>query len=410
MTAPARRPVILFCFGYPRRLTGAQRQTSHLVSLFGAAIDARMLVFGEGDVADHLRAQGYPVTVLPWPGRLGWFGKRLLDLSLLKLAAVLLRDSPRLALAIRRVVADADLVHLVDYRAGLAVAPVARLMGRPVVGHLQGEPAVGGPLWSLYRRLPHVHVANAKAIATSLGRLPPGRITTVYSSVDDLRPAATNGTPPHTLTIGCFSSFMPFKGQHVLLDAVRLLRASAGVPPFRVWLAGSEPPEYAWYRELLDDRIREYGLDNVEMLGWRSDVRELTREIDIAVVPSMLHTSLEYRGIRHTARGNDGLPTVILEAMSLAKPVIGTGIVGIPETIVDGSTGFVVAPDDPSELADRLRRLIESAELRSRMGRAGRRRSIEAFSHEQYRDGFANVYRELLGPRFTLEPAAGGRS
>jgi glycosyltransferase involved in cell wall biosynthesis len=69
----------------------------------------------------------------------------------------------------------------------------------------------------------------------------------------------------------------------------------------------------------------------------------------------------------------DGLPTVLLEAMSRGIPVIATDALGIPELIEDGRNGLLVPPDDPGALADAILRLRSDASLAERLGTAGMR-------------------------------------
>jgi glycosyltransferase involved in cell wall biosynthesis len=65
---------------------------------------------------------------------------------------------------------------------------------------------------------------------------------------------------------------------------------------------------------------------------------------------------------------------VVMEAMSLGLPVIGTNIGGTPDQIAEGETGFLIPPSDPKALAQALARLIENTRLRESMGRASRTR------------------------------------
>lgn len=68
----------------------------------------------------------------------------------------------------------------------------------------------------------------------------------------------------------------------------------------------------------------------------------------------------------------DGLPTVLLEAMSLGTPCVATDVTGIPELVRDGETGLCVPSRDPRALADAMARLLDDPALGQRMSRAGR--------------------------------------
>jgi glycosyltransferase involved in cell wall biosynthesis len=78
----------------------------------------------------------------------------------------------------------------------------------------------------------------------------------------------------------------------------------------------------------------------------------------------------------------DGLPNVLMEAQSQGLPCVSTRVAGVPEVVVDGETGLLVAPDDPAALAAALVRLIREPALRRRLGRAGALRVRSAFSFE----------------------------
>jgi glycosyltransferase involved in cell wall biosynthesis len=102
--------------------------------------------------------------------------------------------------------------------------------------------------------------------------------------------------------------------------------------------------------------------------GFQRDVSNWLVAADIAIVPSHV----------------EPLGNATLEAMAHGLPVIGTRVGGIPEMIVADETGLLVAPHAPEELAAALERLIDSVELRRRLGLAGRRRCEQRFSLEAH--------------------------
>jgi glycosyltransferase involved in cell wall biosynthesis len=79
----------------------------------------------------------------------------------------------------------------------------------------------------------------------------------------------------------------------------------------------------------------------------------------------------------------DNLPTVVMEAMAAALPVVSTDIGGISEMVRDNETGLLVAQDDPAATADALGRLIKDIELAQSFGGRGRKRAEEFFSIER---------------------------
>jgi starch synthase len=95
--------------------------------------------------------------------------------------------------------------------------------------------------------------------------------------------------------------------------------------------------------------------------------------------------------------------------MACETPVVASAVGGIPEVVVDGETGVLVplelsaddpmSPVDPDryarDLADAVNRLMADADLRERMGLAGRRRAVERFSWGSIADQTVELYRSL---------------
>jgi glycosyltransferase involved in cell wall biosynthesis len=88
----------------------------------------------------------------------------------------------------------------------------------------------------------------------------------------------------------------------------------------------------------------------------------------------------------------------MIQAMACGKPVVGSNIDGIPEVIVDGSTGFLVAPNNPAELAEKVNLILEDSLLNARMGAAGRERAVEYFDRDRLAQQLVDLYRTFLPP------------
>src|SRR6185369_11727586 len=80
-------------------------------------------------------------------------------------------------------------------------------------------------------------------------------------------------------------------------------------------------------------------------------------------------------------------------------PVIGSEVGGIKSTVVHGQTGFLVPPDDPSALAERLAWLARHPKQAQRMGRAGLRRAGELYTWSSVVSRIVAVYEAMLGER-----------
>jgi glycosyltransferase involved in cell wall biosynthesis len=93
------------------------------------------------------------------------------------------------------------------------------------------------------------------------------------------------------------------------------------------------------------------------------------------------------------------MPLSVLEAMAGGLPVVATDVGDVGRAVADGVTGFVVPPKDPEQLAARLERLLIDADLRRRMGEAGRARVAEMFSADVTAAAVSALYDEVQGAR-----------
>jgi glycosyltransferase involved in cell wall biosynthesis len=103
----------------------------------------------------------------------------------------------------------------------------------------------------------------------------------------------------------------------------------------------------------------------------------------------------------------EAMPLALLEAMSAARPVVASRVGGIPEVIEHGSTGLLVGPSSPAELAAALRRLARDPDLRRQLGMAGQEVVKERFGAARMVRKVEEVYMEVIEPR--CKPAIGTR-
>ena len=115
--------------------------------------------------------------------------------------------------------------------------------------------------------------------------------------------------------------------------------------------------------------MSERALSNrVHFLGWRRDVPRVVKMSDVCILPSI--------------DPSESFGMVLAEAMALGKPCIGSNVGGIPEVIEDGATGLICEPTADG-LAGAMGRMLESDDIRSAMGQAGRRRVESLFTLER---------------------------
>jgi glycosyltransferase involved in cell wall biosynthesis len=94
---------------------------------------------------------------------------------------------------------------------------------------------------------------------------------------------------------------------------------------------------------------------------------------------------------------SEGLGTSLLDAMAASKATVATRTGGIPEVVVDGETGLLVAPRDHHEMAQAITRLLKDQALRQKMGAAGFERVQRVFSAERMVERTLEVYRLYAG-------------
>ncbi len=173
--------------------------------------------------------------------------------------------------------------------------------------------------------------------------------------------------------VGNVAALVPHKGQRHLVEAATLVLPQ--VPDARFVIAGEGE-----LRPALERQIKEHHLEkHVLLAGFRPDVLSLHKAFDIFVMSSI----------------TEGLGTSLLDAMACGKPIVATRAGGIPEVVVDGETGILVAPRDDRALASAIATLLKDESLRRRMGEAGLARVRAHFSAERMVQDTLRVYQRV---------------
>ncbi len=137
--------------------------------------------------------------------------------------------------------------------------------------------------------------------------------------------------------------------------------------------------------------VAELGIqDSVEFLGLRTDVVDLLQQSWGFVIPSRW----------------EGMPNALLEALACGLPCVATRVSGSEDVISDGVNGLLVEPEQPAEMAQALRRLIEDAELAQRLGREGRETVVRNYQLTTITEQYLELYRRLLAREKNVLPLA----
>ena len=194
-----------------------------------------------------------------------------------------------------------------------------------------------------------------------------------------LRPVSSGNEATPMLRIGIVGRIARSKGYECLIEAVRRLHLNGS--KVEVIAFGSGPPEY---QSQLQQQIAAAGLSrNWKWMGYESDRSKIYRGMDICVMPSC---------------ESESFGMVAAEANAHGLPVVASRIGGLPEIIVDGVTGFLIEPDSPQSLAEKLQWLVQHPESARAMGRAGHEHIFQEFTVEKMVAGFESLFAEFAAP------------
>jgi len=246
---------------------------------------------------------------------------------------------------------------------------VVRRANRPVAlwVHMAGE----GRHWleRLARRVrPDIAICNSQFSASQLSRwMTDAHVEQVYYPVSAAGSSVSAGergairraaqTSDSDVVIVQVSRLEPWKGQHVLLEALTELQS---VPGWTCWIVGgAQRPAEVKYRQQLEAIARDGGIaDRVRFLGQRADVPALLSAADVFCQPNT---------------GPEPFGLSLVEGLQAGLPVVTSGVGGACE-IVDASCGVLTAPGDKAALADALKQLVIDRDLRVGLGAAARLR------------------------------------
>ena len=317
----------------------------------------------EGPLLDDVRAEGFRVVALP-------LVRRISPLAHLRafraLVAILRAEKP-------------DIVHAHMPISGFLARLAARVAGVPKVAYTchgflfnhESSPVIRRVLSFLMEwtaaRVTDVFLTVSEAEARDARRLGiarhaepvrNGRDPNRFHPDPDARTRIRHelGVPPDRIVIIAISRLVWHKGYPELAEAMRQL------PEAELWVVGQRLETDRGAN--MEDLLRSAGLgERLRLLGYREDTAALLAAADIFTLPSRF----------------EGLPMSVIEAMLTGLPVVATNVRGPDEQVVEGETGLKIPPGNAQALAAALERLATSADLRFRMGQAGRNRAVALY-------------------------------
>jgi glycosyltransferase involved in cell wall biosynthesis len=168
---------------------------------------------------------------------------------------------------------------------------------------------------------------------------------------------------------------VPVKGIEVLIDAVNLLDS----PHIELTIIGDDRSDYA---EGLKQKVKALGKESsIRFLGKHTDVRPFLAQSDLYIIPSM----------------KEGMPMALVEAMSMAVPVLGSNIYGI-NFVLKEFTELLFPPANSMTLAEKIKRFQEATLYeRQQLGNVLRNYVEQNFSLEQFVNAHEELYKSLVG-------------
>jgi glycosyltransferase involved in cell wall biosynthesis len=289
-----------------------------------------------------------------------------------------------------------DIVHAHDVYSNIFAAPWARMAGAAFVASRRWWAGSDRASKRIMNRLAYILadrvVANSPSIATWLWkseRVRRGAITVIPNFLEEAafrRPAedwmrdlaSDLRLPAVRRIVGVVASLQPIKNHGMLLRAVAVM--APAYPDLVVVLVGGDSGS----RSELERLAAELGIyDRVRFAGLRPSIPSPHHLFDVSALTS----------------NSEGMPNSVLEAMAAGRPVVATNVGAVSDVVDDGVTGYLVEPGDVAALADRLGRLLDSADLRAQMGAAGQAAAARGHMPDAAIERLLALYAELQGGR-----------
>ncbi|OHX35161.1 hypothetical protein BJL95_01045 [Methylomonas sp. LWB] len=289
----------------------------------------------------------------------------------------------------------ADLIHANNEplcnRAALLVAKVLNI---PAVCHVRGDQQ-GSRSMRLAYSLPDHFVSVSHWVAASMRdklKIPAEKISVIYDGIalDQLDTYADGavfrrqyGIQSDQFVVGLIGLLIPWKGQHLFLDAAKRLQSR--IPNLKMLIVGGTPDDCKGYEADLVSRVADEGLNaTVSFTGHINKMETVYNGLDVIVSAS---TSPEPLG------------TVVIEALAMGRPLIGPAHGGAAEMIEHEKTGLLFRPGDAESLAEQIYRVYSDRQLGIRLGEQARTSALQRFSIRSHVAQVETVYRRLLAPR-----------
>ncbi|MDD4599667.1 MAG: glycosyltransferase family 4 protein [Negativicutes bacterium] len=210
------------------------------------------------------------------------------------------------------------------------------------------------------------------------------RVHTIWNGVDENRYDPCNfsreelrklreglGISADHKVVSLIARLYSSKGHQYIIEAAPNIIKH--IPEVRFLFVGSGEHEAKFKAQIQEKALCDYFI----FTGYREDIPELIAISDIVTRPSDM----------------EGLPINLIEAMLMEKPVVATGIAGVPEMIEHGENGFMIEPSDTENLAKYIIKLLSDSSLSNNMGQRGRETALRKFTLSSLGMKVENLYK-----------------
>ena len=187
-------------------------------------------------------------------------------------------------------------------------------------------------------------------------------------------PVSKNINPERLVSILYLSNYIETKGVITLMESCLLLK-NAGMR-FMCRIIGSEGDVKS---EQLNNFVRKHNMENYfEILEAKYGLSKVYAFLDSDIFVLPTH--------------DDCFPLVLLEAMNYSLPIVTTSVGAIQEMVIDGISGFVIDPQDPYSLSEKLKMLLNDSDLRNKMGQNGRDKLVNNFTISAFEQRLCRIF------------------
>jgi glycosyltransferase involved in cell wall biosynthesis len=366
MQRPSEHKIVFI--NHSGAIGGAERSLVDLVRMFQAR--SRACLFEDGPLSTLLEETGVAVEVLPVGERLMRLRRQGAGGGISAVFALI-----RAVLALGRSVSEDEVLYANTQKAFMVAAVLSAVTRNRVVLHLN-DLIIPEHFGWIQRRttilLANLFasgvVANSRACADAF-EAEGGRRDIVRIAYYPFRAAdwpVQSGTPLNEgPTVGSFSRIAEWKGQHVIIEAMKWL------PRAHLMIVGAAlfADDTDYERRIREMASMSPAANRIHFVGFLDDIRSTMARCDVVV---------------HSSTDPEPFGRVIAEALLLEVPVVATRAGGV-EDIVREDTGYLVTPGDPEELAAVLREILENRSRSRKMAQHGRQVILSKFGEEQMR-------------------------